>query len=236
MAIRVDREGSLRVLTMDDGLDNRFNLEFLGLFNQALDEIEEDPEARAAVVTGGPDRFFAVGIDIPWALSATLQDATDFLTGYVRLVHRCLLFPKPMVSAINGHAFAGGFFLAMTSDWRVMREDRGFLCVPEIDLPYDLPVGHVALTAMVVGTRNADYLALTGERVPGPKALALGAADELAQKDEVLPRALAAALKLSPKSIEQYARHKRNLRARVARLLLEEDLGFMVALAQKERG
>ena len=45
-----------------------------------------------------------------------------------------LIFPVPTIAALNGHAFAAGMMLALAHDYRVMRDDRGFLCLPEVDL------------------------------------------------------------------------------------------------------
>ena len=36
------------------------------------------------------------------------------------------------IAAINGHAFAGGFLLAMALDYRLMSASKGFLCMNEI--------------------------------------------------------------------------------------------------------
>ena len=48
-----------------------------------------------------------------------------------RLFARVLAFPRITVAAINGHAFAGGGMLALAHDFRVMRSDRGYFCLPE---------------------------------------------------------------------------------------------------------
>lgn len=47
------------------------------------------------------------------------------------------------MAAVNGHGFAGGCMFAFACDYRVMREDRGFLCLPEVDLGFDLMEGMV---------------------------------------------------------------------------------------------
>lgn len=50
-----------------------------------------------------------------------------------QIMERLLLAPIPTVAAINGHAFAAGAFLALACDYRIMREDRGWICISEVD-------------------------------------------------------------------------------------------------------
>lgn len=53
------------------------------------------------------------------------------------LLSRLLVFPIPTIAAINGHAFAGGFCLALAHDYRIMKHADGkkaiWLCMNEID-------------------------------------------------------------------------------------------------------
>lgn len=233
MLVDIESAGEVRVLWMRNGPDNFFNQDFLDDFNKGLDQIEQDPAARAMVFSGGHTKFFSNGIDIPWALRQDFTAAEKFLLTYVGLVHRLFLFPKPVIAAINGHAIAGGFFLAMCADWRVMREDQGWLCIPEIDLPFDLPLGHIALTAYVTGTRNTDYLSLSGDRITAKDALRYNAIDEAVQPDQVIPRALEKARFFAAKDPLQFSRHKKHLRALAAKVILEQDPPFMSELARK---
>ena len=46
---------------------------------------------------------------------------------------------REVVAAVNGHAFAAGAFLAMACDFRLMRADRGWICISEIDV--GVPIG-----------------------------------------------------------------------------------------------
>ena len=236
MYIEVEQIENIRILWMDRKPENRFNQVFLDEFNGALDQIENDADAVGMVFSGRLDKFFCNGIDIPWALSQNHDDALKFLMTYIHIVHRLLLFPKPVIAAINGHAFAGGFFLAMCADWRVMREDLGYMCVPEIDLPFDLPLGHVALTSFVIGQRNTDYLSLSGDRIDARTALTKKAIDETSKIDELIDKAVLMAKKFGAKNSLQFARHKKNLRANPARVLLAEDLDFMKDLVKKIKG
>jgi len=236
MHIEIENVGDIGILWMENEPENRFNQEFLDNFNKALDEIESNPGIKAMIFSSRNEKYFCNGIDILWAMSQDYDNALKFLLTYVGLVHRLFLFPKPVIAAINGHAFAGGFFLALCADWRIMREDYGWMCIPEIDLPFDLPPGHIALTAYVIGSRNTDYFALSGERINAREALRTGVIDEVASKNELLPKAIEMAKQLGRKNPEQYRRHKNHLRAGPAKILAEEDPEFMKDLVEKVKG
>ncbi len=236
MYIEVEKIRNIRILWMDNPPENRFNQVFLDEFNGALDQIENDDSADAMIFSGRSEKYFCNGIDIPWALAQDYDGALKFLLTYIHLVHRLLLYPKPVIAAINGHAFAGGFFLSMCADWRVMREDKGFMCIPEIDLPFDLPLGHVALTSSVIGQRNTDYISLSGDKLDARTALKIGAIDEASTADELIGKAISMAQKFGKKNAVQFQRHKTNLRERPAKVLLAKDLDFMRDLVEKLKG
>ena len=148
-------DGNVAVLTMNNG-ENRFNLETVRAFAETLDEIEKSTQVNALVVTSAHEKIWCNGIDLDWMLS-TFQTAGEkgrdqFLAAMYTLFRRLLTFPMPTVAAINGHAFAGGAFLALSHDFRFMRSDRGWICLPEVDL--QIPLGPV-------------FMAITRHNVPG---------------------------------------------------------------------
>ncbi len=234
MLVELERDEAVRIIRMNNETDNRFTGPFIGDLNKALDEIKSDEGARAVVFTGKQEKFFSTGLDLNWIITQPKEVWTTFLLSVDALLHRVFTYPKPAVAAINGHAFAGGLFMALGCDWRVMREDRGWLCVPEIDLGIELPPGNKALIAHVIGKRSCEYLALTGKKLSGREGLAYGIVDELAPADKVMERALEAAKNLGSKNPKLYAMHKLGMRAEAARLLAEDDPPFIRALLSQE--
>jgi len=230
MFVDLDQDGAVRIIRMNHSADNRFTQPFIDNLNQALDEIENDESARAVIFTGKQEKFFSTGLDLNWIITQPKEIWMTFLLSVDALLLRVFTYPKPAVAAINGHAFAGGLFIALGCDWRVMREDRGWLCVPEIDLGVELPPGNKALIAHVIGERRCEYLALTGKRLSGQEALSYGMVDELVPADKVMERALEAAKLLGSKNPKLYRLHKLDIRAEAARLLAEVDPPFIRAL------
>jgi enoyl-CoA hydratase len=227
MLIQTETREAIAILRMDNAGENKFTREFIAAFNQALDQVEADAAVRAVVITGTAEKFFSTGLDLTWLMTRPKDDWLSFFLDMDRLLLRVFTFPKPVVAALNGHAFAGGLFLALCADYRVMREDRGFCCMPEIDLGIELPPGTVALISHVLGRRNAELLSLFAKRLAAKDALRVGAVDEIVKAEEVLPRALEAARHLASKNPKAYAQHKLALRKDVARVMREDDPPFL---------
>ena len=139
--ISLERDGDVFLLDLGDG-DNRFNAESIDGINAALDDVER-ADGPAALVTKASGRIWSNGLDLDYM--ATLDDVVSFVADVQRIMARLLELPMPTVAAIQGHAFAGGTMLALSHDVRVMRVDRGYLCLPEIDLGMPFGKGFAGL-------------------------------------------------------------------------------------------
>jgi enoyl-CoA hydratase/carnithine racemase len=215
--VRVERQGPVTIVRMDDG-ENRFHPRLLGPLSAALDEIEAG-EGAAALVLTGTGKFFSNGLDLEYMSSNPGEvEAT------VRTVHgllgRVLGLEVPTVAAINGHVFAAGAMLALTFDHSVMREDRGYFCLPEADLGIPFTPAMNALITSRLSPPTAHEAMVTGRRYGGPDALAAGIVSEVCPEDEVLDRAVRRAEELAGKPREAMAAIKRGIYGPVLDLLL----------------
>lgn len=86
-----------------------------------------------ALVTTGTGKFFSNGLDLDH-LGAHPDDLVPYLARVHALFARLLAMPCATVAACNGHTFAAGAMLALCHDHRIMRSDRGYWCLPEVDL------------------------------------------------------------------------------------------------------
>ena len=227
MLVDIEAVGGVRILRMQGGAENRFNRDFVAALDEALDRIEADPAAGAVIFTGANEKYFSNGLDLSWLLTQPREAMAPFLIDLNRFLRRALLFPRPTVAAINGHAFAGGLLLACCADWRTMRSDRGWCCLPEVTLGIDLPPGSVALVQRVIGPRRTDYLFQTARRIAAAEALAMGLVDEIAALPDLIGKSIVMARELAAKPRAKYADHKRQLRALPARIMAEEDEAFI---------
>lgn len=191
------RTGDVFVLHLGEG-DLRFNATTVGEINRALDEVEQ-AEGPRALVTTASGKVFSNGLDLEFI--GTLGDGwIAFIASVEALFARLLRLPLFTVAAVQGHAFAGGAMLALCHDVRVMREDRGFLCLPEIDLGMAFTPGMEALLASKLPQPALHRLAVLGQRWSGPQALAGGVVDGVAAETDVLRIAVERAADLAPKA------------------------------------
>lgn len=174
------REGPIWTLNLGDD-ENRFGPEWLTAVGECLDELE-GTDAPAALVTVGEGKFYSNGLDLDW-LGQHLDEYASYVDRVHALFARVLTLPFPTVAAINGHAFGAGAMLAVAHDYRVMRDDRGYLCFPEVDIHIPFTPGMSALITSKLAPRTALTSMTTGHRYPGPQAHEDGLVDATADLD-----------------------------------------------------
>ncbi len=189
------REGDVFVLDLGEG-ENRFNGDSLDSLETCLDEVEA--AAPCALVTCARGKIFSNGLDLDW-LGAQGDAAVPFVLRVHELLARVLEIGVPTVAAMQGHTFAAGAMLALAHDQRVMRADRGYFCLPEVDIGIPFTPGMSALITARLPVRAAHEAMTTGRRYGGEEAAAAGIVDESAAEQDVLPRALARASALAGK-------------------------------------
>nr|CAG8514153.1 7153_t:CDS:2 [Entrophospora candida] len=194
----LDREGPLFILTMKNG-ENRITTTFVQAFFSALDDIErireQEDKQPAALITTGEEKFYSNGLDLEHALSTP----GFFDNYYLKLLTRMLTFTIPTVAAINGHAFAGGCMLALAHDYRVMRNDRGYMCMV-VDIPSPLHLGMAAIVRIKMTPKTYRDCILQAHKFSAQECLDQQLVDLIAPQKEVLPKAKELALKWSPKA------------------------------------
>ena len=203
--IDVEQLGLVYVLHWHDD-ENRFNRKSVDALNAALDEVEA-VDGPCALVTTGEGKFYSNGLDLDWLMSAG-DEGNGFLDDVHRLFGRILTFPAITVAAINGHAFAGGAMLATAHDFRVMRSDRGYWCLPEVDLGLPLTPAMNAVITAKLPRETAHEAIMTGQRYDAAEAQRAGIVTLTAPDDDVLADAVDLATDFAEKSRAVIKRHK----------------------------
>ena len=208
--IDLQREGDVFVLRLDHG-ENRFNPDSLAAWGAALDEVE-GAEGPKALVTTGTGKFYSNGLDLDWMMTqATDEERAGYLPSVLAVMKRILTFPAITVAAINGHAFGAGGQIAVGHDYRVMRADRGFFCMPEIDMRSPLHPGMTAILQSRLPIDTVHRVLTEGHRWTAPEALEAGIVQHIVPEEEVMAKAVELAAPLAPKAHPVMSRIKSDL-------------------------
>ena len=206
---KLSREGAVFVITWNDG-ENRFRDDSLAAWNAALDEVER-AEGPKALVTTGAGKFYSNGLDLEWGMRERKDSFPEYVLEVLAVLGRVLTLPCVSVAACNGHAFGAGAQLLVAHDVRLMRAERGFFCMPEIDMGVYLHPGMTALLAARLPGQTVHEVIATGRRYGGSDAQAAGIVEEALPEAELLPRALALASGLAAKANPVMTRLKSEL-------------------------
>lgn len=187
---RLHRSGA--VLLLDLGSDeNRLTLAWMSEVEACLDEIEAD-EGPCALVTCADGKYWSNGLDLDW-MAEHPDESVAYMGRVNAMVARFLVAPLPTVAAVQGHAFGLGAFISIAHDFRVMRADRGYWCLPEVTLGLPFPGGMLALAQAKLPPATVHEAMTTGRRYGGADAEAAGIVNAAVPLEEVVDRAVSIA-------------------------------------------
>jgi enoyl-CoA hydratase len=194
--VRVEREGSVAVLTVDrqeklNALDGQV-IEEIG---QALLELESEGP-RAIIVTGAGERAFIAGADIR---AMSVMDPIE-AKRFSEIGHAAMALldrsPIPTIAAVNGYALGGGCEVAIACDIRIAAENATF-GFPEVGLGILPGMGGTQRLPRLVGPALAKELIFTGRRIGAEEARGIGLANRVVGQGEALDAARELAAEIS---------------------------------------
>lgn len=164
--------------------------------HSTLDAIKADNDCRVVVLTGA-GRGFCAGLDLtdpnPPAVSAGLEAPRAGMRWQERIAELTVKLHRlrqPVIAAVNGPAYGGGFALAMAADIRIAARSAR-LCTQFIKLGIGgCDIGVSYTLPRIIGAGAAFDLILTARTVEADEALRLGLVSRISPDDAVLPDAL----------------------------------------------
>jgi len=227
------------VITMNNG-ENRHNPEFIRAILTAFDEIEGDPTISSVIIDSSDPKNWSQGIDLQWMTDAMakndLQGIRDFLYGLNRIYNRILLYPMPVIAAINGHAFAGGSIMACACDFRFMKADRGFFCFPEIDISIPFLPGMQAILQKAIPGYKLEELVFSGKRTGAADLEAHHVIVKACENEEALMREAFAFAKSFNKKRPIFGEMKKRFHRTIIETMEKEDPAFIEPLQLMPQG
>ncbi|KAK6128451.1 hypothetical protein DH2020_037819 [Rehmannia glutinosa] len=157
----LERRGDLFILTITGDDEHRLNPTLIDSIRAALNRAKSESESMGptALITTAQGKFFSNGYDLSWAFSdpdpARAQSrvrAKSMSRKFRLLVAELISLPMPTIAAVTGHASAAGFILALSHDYLLMRKDRGFLYMSELDIRYKIPHWFMTFVKSKIGS------------------------------------------------------------------------------------
>lgn len=203
--IHTSRNGAVLEVTIDRPKANAIDAATSRIMGDVFASFRDDPELRVAILTGTGEKFFCPGWDLKAAAAGEAPDS-DYGVGGFGGLQQLQGLNKPVICAVNGLAFGGGFEIMISCDIIIAAKHATF-ALPEIrsgtvadaatiKLPRRIPY-HVAMellfTGRTIDTSEAKHWGLINEVVPATELLAR--ARELADQLAAGPPLVFAAIK-----------------------------------------
>ena len=207
--ILTSRNGAILEVTIDRPKANAIDAATSRIMGDIFASFRDDPELRVAILTAAGDRFFCPGWDLKAAADGETPDA-DYGVGGFGGLQELPNLNKPVIAAVNGLAFGGGFEIMISADIIIAAEHATF-ALPEINS------GTLADAATIKLPRRIPYqvaaeMLFTGRRISAIEAKHWGIINEIVPAAQLMPRARAIAATLAEGPPLVFAAIKETLR------------------------
>jgi len=193
-ALQIIRNGAVLEIVLDRPKANAIDASTSFKMGEAFLQFRDDPTLRVAIITGAGERFFSAGWDLKSAAEGEAPDA-DFGPGGFAGLTEIFNLDKPVIAAVNGYAFGGGFELALAADLIVCSDNASF-ALPEVKLGIVPDSGGILRLPKILPPAIVNELVLTGRRMDAEEALRWGIVNRVVSQAELMDcaRELAAQL------------------------------------------
>lgn len=182
----VERRGKVLEVTINRPKANAIDAPTSRIMGETFAKFRDDPELRVAILTGSGEKFFCPGWDLKAAAEGEAPDA-DYGVGGFGGLQELPGLNKPVIAAVNGMAFGGGFEIMISADI-IIAADHATFALPEINS------GTVADAATIKLPRRIPYhvameLLFTGRRMDAHEARQWGIVNEIVTQPNLMIRA-----------------------------------------------
>jgi enoyl-CoA hydratase/carnithine racemase len=216
--INTERVGGITIIWLNHGKVNALDVELLDALSRELDTLRATDVG--AIVLASSTHVFSAGVDLARVINEPSSYTDNLVRAITTTVTTLFTYPTPTVAAINGAAIAGGCVLACACDYRIIANQAQ---IGTTELPVGVPFPSAALAVVEYATGSqAEKVVFTGTTYPGTEAISIGLADEVADPESVVRRAIVKAEELARIPGDTYALTKRQMRAPVAEKIVAQ--------------
>jgi crotonobetainyl-CoA hydratase len=190
-AVIVERRGAILLITLNrPSALNSVNRALSTGLGTAIERLAGDDTLRVGIITG-VGRAFCAGMDLKaWAAGEPVDAVGHPEWGFAGIVQHPI--DKPLIAAVNGLAFGGGFEIALATDL-IVADEEALFGFPEVSRGLLAIAGGLLRIGQQLPPRIAAELVLTGRRLPAPEAAAYGLINSITPSGGALDAALALA-------------------------------------------
>lgn len=190
-----------------NSLSTRMAQELLALWT----DLAAPGATRVVVLTGAGHKIFCAGADLKERDGMTDAQWADQHLLFETMRDALVALPVPVIAAVNGAAYGGGFEIALNCDF-IYAADTARFALPEVKLGIMPGLGGVQNLVRAVGDRRAREILLTGEPFTAAQGLEWGVVNAVYNPAGLIPEVvdlatrIAANAPLSVKNIRRVAR------------------------------
>ena len=164
----------------------------------ALEDVKNDPEIKALIITG-EGRAFSTGADLKDSKDRTIEEYRNYLVELQETSRKIIRFEKPIIAAINGYALGSGYELALACDIRIAAEEA-LIGSPEARVTSSVTGGAMRLIQDLIGPGKAKELLFTAEYIDGKEAERIGLVNKAVPLDQLMETTTEMAKKIAENS------------------------------------
>jgi len=198
-ALRVEQDGGVLTLAIDDPPINRMSFEYMDALEEEVARAAHDPSVRVLLFTAAGEENFSVGMDLKQlAAGAAERGGPDAVFDQrLRVLAAIERMGKPSIATLFGYCLGGGLELPLACHFRLAAAEGAKIGLPELDLGSVPAWGGTARLTRCVGRDHALDMILRAKKISGPEALRVGLVQELHPLSELKDAARALARELA---------------------------------------
>ena len=181
----VERKGSIAWITLNrpasrNALSRDVNIRL----GEVAQELEQDRDVRAVVITGAGEKAFCAGADLKERKGIAAAESGPYINAISTAISEVGAIRKPTIAAINGSAFGGGLELAMACDFRIAVEGCE-VGLTEVRLGIMPGAGGTQRLPRLIGEARAKEMIMLGRKIPIARALEIGLVHQVVPRGQL---------------------------------------------------
>lgn len=186
MKVLFEEKESVGIIKLNNGITNAIDIDLVKDFEKNLNIVEKNFKGLIII---GNEKFFSMGFNLPKLLKLDRKDFENFYIAFNELILKLYTIPIPTISLIEGHAVAGGFIIAIATDYRFAVSDKK-MGLNEINLGVPVPLFAIEILERLTDKRTSTNLLFTGELIKTQEALKYKIIDEIFPPEEIQTKAI----------------------------------------------